>query len=112
MRRLSRILGIALACGAVLAAGLAANMLRARSRQLTVAPAPVAAIDASSAAGRLAGAIRLRTVSYETPSADSHAALLELHRYLAAAFPHVHAALALEKVHEYSLLYRWEGTDA
>ncbi len=112
MRRLSRIIGFALAATAVLAAGLAANTLRTPSRQVTVTPAPVAPVDAMAAALRLAGAIRLRTVSYETPSPDSHAALLELHRYLAATFPHVHATLALETVHDYSLLYRWEGSDA
>jgi carboxypeptidase PM20D1 len=111
VRRLSRIIVLAIGAAAVLGAGLTANMLHSRSRQLSVAPAPVAAINATAAAQRLAGAIRLRTVSYETPSPDSRAALLELHRYLATAFPHVHAALALETVHDYSLLYRWEGTD-
>jgi carboxypeptidase PM20D1 len=111
VRRLSRVIGFTLAATAVLAAGLTANMLRTPSRQLAVAPAPVASIDADAAARRLAGAIRLRTISYEVASPESRAALLDLHRYLAATFPHVHATLALETVHDYSLLYRWEGTD-
>ncbi len=111
MRRLSTVLLIALGSITVLAAGLGAHTLATRSRQISVAPAPMAPIDAAAAAARLAGAIRLRTVSHEVPSPESHAALLALHRYLQATFPHLHAALAHETVHEYSLLYRWEGLD-
>jgi carboxypeptidase PM20D1 len=73
--------------------------------------APALAIDADAAARRLAGAVRLRTISYEAPSPESRAALLALHRYLADTFPHVHASLSREVIHDYSLLFRWDGTD-
>jgi carboxypeptidase PM20D1 len=111
VRGLSRTILFALAALALLAVVLGGHTLRMRSRQLRVAPAPVAPVDAEAAAARLAGAVRLRTISYETPSPESRAALLELHRYLQSTFPHLHATLARETVNEYSLLYRWDGTD-
>ena len=106
-----RSLFVALALAVALAAALAVNTWRHGSRQLQVAAATPIAVDAAAAAARLAGAVRLRTVSYETPSAESRAALLQLHAYLAASFPRVHATLRRETVNELSLLYSWPGTD-
>ncbi|WP_332911518.1 hypothetical protein [Algoriphagus boritolerans] len=34
------------------------------------------------------------------------------HRFLAETFPLTHANLTLEKISDYSLIYKWEGSDA
>src|SRR5688572_6357792 len=66
-----------------------ARVPRARS----TASAPV-----KGAAERLAGAIRLPTVSAEDPREFDAAAFDELHEYLGRAFPRVHATLRRETV--------------
>jgi len=71
-----------------------------------------AAIDERAVAERLARAVRFRTISYETPSEESRSEILKLHTYLAESFPNVHAALTLEIVGGYSMLYTWVGQDA
>jgi len=96
------------ACVAVVAI-LFINTLRLSSLQLIVAPLAPPTVDAHGAAERLAGAVRLRTISYETPSAASRSEFLVLHSYLEAAFPHVHASLQREVVNNFSLLYTWTG---
>lgn len=96
---------------AVLAAGITIGTLRHGSRQLSVPAATAAAVNEAAAAERLAGAVRFRTVSYETPSEASRAEFLKLHAYLAQVFPKAHATLQREVVGNYSLLYMWPGRD-
>jgi carboxypeptidase PM20D1 len=80
------------------------------SRQIAVEPAPVVEVDTAGAAERLAGALRIPTISHvDGPVlAEEFAAL---HAYLAAAFPRVHGALRVERVNEHSLLYTWAGAE-
>ena len=87
MNRLGRKVAYAgvAACIAVVAI-LFINTLRLSSRQLIVAPLAPPMVDAHGAAERLAGSVRLRTISYETPSATSRSEFLVLHSYLEAAF--------------------------
>lgn len=108
IRRLSLVLA---ALPAVLAAVLAIGILRHPSRQVQAGPVAPVPVDGAAAATRLAGAIRLRTVSYEAPSADSEAELRRLHAYLATSFLRLHALLKRETVGTYSLLYEWPGRD-
>lgn len=75
-----------------------------------VKPAPVVAVDAGAAA-RLAGAIRIPTVSRGEGAAPDSAAFAALHEHLRAQFPRVHAALAREAVAGHSLLYTWTGSE-
>ena len=108
VRRVAYALALALA---LLAIAVAIGTLRHGSRQLTVPAAAGIAIDPAAAAERLAGAVRIRTVSYETPSEESRAELGRLHAYLEHAFPRTHATLRREIVGGYSLLYTWPGRD-
>ncbi len=94
-----------------LAAILTVNSWRHGSRQRQFASPARLEVDVDAAAARLAGAVRLRTVSYEAPSAESRAALLQLHAYLEASFPRLHARLRRETVNALSLLYTWPGSD-
>jgi len=66
------------------------------------------AIDKAGAAERLAGAIRIKTVSRaDSPAAGD--AFLQFHDYLEKTFPSIHQTLARETVNDYSLLYTWQG---
>ena len=88
-------------------------------RVLLLDPAPVAeaspalmAVDAAAAAERLAGAIRIPTVTRNERDRVDWSQWPKLHDYLRRQFPHVDAALTHETVAQYSLLYRWQGSDA
>ena len=72
--------------------------------------APLAVKNDSMLAEHLAGAIRIRTVSYQDSTIRS-AALGELHAYLARIFPRTHATLAHEVVGDANLLFTWAGAD-
>lgn len=68
-------------------------------------------IDTAGSVQRLAGAIRIPTVSYEDrTSIDAHQ-LDALADYLQKNFPKVHASLKRERVSGGSLLYTWSGKD-
>ena len=67
--------------------------------------------DEGGALERLAGAIRIPTISHELSEDREPAAWLELHRFLEEAFPRAHEELRVETVSQLSLLYTWEGTD-
>ncbi|HVM22562.1 MAG TPA: M20/M25/M40 family metallo-hydrolase [Sphingomicrobium sp.] len=103
---------VALAAGLVvlaLVAVLAFNTLRLERQPLADAAPPAPAVD-ERALDRLAGAIRIPTISSEAgpPSAESLAAF---HDHLRASFPLVHARLAREVIAGHSLLYTWAGSD-
>ena len=93
----------------VLTVGLliAALLLRASrftSRQVRAEPGAIVPVDASAAAERLAGALRIVTVSPEDPSARVNETFDALHAYLARSFPKVHATLRQEVIARGALL--------
>jgi len=95
----------------VLAAAVAVNTWRHPSRQVAVPPAPALQVDVQAAAQRLAGAIRIRTVSALDDPAANAGEFEKLHAYLAQQFPKAHATLKREAVGQQALLYTWAGTD-
>ncbi len=100
------------AVAVVLAAVVVVRTLRLPSRQGEAASVPVSIeVDAQAAAERLAGAIRIPTISWERVEDTDTAAFLALHDYFEASYPLVHGHLRREKVGDLSLLYTWEGTD-
>lgn len=94
----------------LLVAILLVNTLRFTSRQVTPSPIDRIELDEAQLAQRLAGAIRIPTISQADGTVDG-AALLALHDYLAQSFPLVHARLGKETISDYSLLYTWPGRD-
>jgi carboxypeptidase PM20D1 len=107
MRRIFLLLGLAFA---VLVAFSAVVTARYDSVSPPVTPAPDVAIP-RAAAERLAGAIRIPTISAEDPAAFDADAFQRLHAYLQTAFPRVHLELRREIVGTHSLLYTWQGTN-
>ena len=90
----------------------ALNTWRQGSQQLQVKPVAPIALDLGRAAQHLSDALRFRTIaSFE--QADQNAdQFLKLHAYLQQNYPHAQAAMTREVVGKYSLLYRWQGSDA
>jgi carboxypeptidase PM20D1 len=106
MKKLLLVLG-----AAVLLVGLTlVRTARYGSMPLAVEPAVDIAMP-EGAAERLAGSLRIRTISPEDPGAFDARAFRALHTYLQAAFPRVHSQLGRETVQTHSLLYTWQGTD-
>src|SRR6266550_646978 len=62
-------------------------------------------------AQRLAGALRFKTISFQDSSQFDAHEFDGFQRYLRTTFPKLHAALKLEKVNGYGLLYEWPGSD-
>jgi carboxypeptidase PM20D1 len=79
--------------------------------QLKTEPATALNIDAQEAAEHLAGAVRIKTITYDDQSDTSKTPFLALHDYLAKQFPQAHKVMRREIVNGYSLLYTWPGTD-
>ena len=83
---------------------------RYASTPAPVTPAPEIAVPAG-AAERLAGAIRIPTISAENPGPFDGDAFRTFHAYLESAFPLVQSRLTREVVGTHSLLYTWTGAD-
>jgi len=101
--------------GAFLLAGLIAilafNTLRHGSRQIQAPPVPPLALDEAAAAQRLAGAVRIATVSQDAQPSANIGEIKKLHALLEREFPRAHTVLQREFVSEGSLLYQWPGSD-
>lgn len=70
-----------------------------------------AAEAVSPAVARLAEAVRFRTISPQRPEDFDPAPFLAFIDFLERSYPRTHAALELERVAGYSLLYTWRGSD-
>lgn len=112
MPRLFLLIALVLLGFAALLVGRAALLVPAPTAE-TVAALEVVndPVQARERALRLAGAIRIPTISHQDPSLFDPDAFDALHAYLEQTFPLVHANLERERVAQYSLLYRWRGRD-
>ncbi|MDE2377024.1 M20 family peptidase [Bradyrhizobium sp.] len=89
---------------------LAARTWLLSSRQPTpdaIQPMP---LDVQAAAERLAGAVRIRTISNDRAPAPGPAHA-EFREFLERQFPRLHQNLKREIVNESSLLFTWQGHD-
>ncbi|HXL34617.1 MAG TPA: M20 family peptidase [Gemmatimonadales bacterium] len=109
---MKRIIGVAvLVLVLVLTAVALERTFTFRSRQPQAAPVAVEPLDTAALAQRLAGALRFKTVSYQDSSQFDVREFDGFQLYLRTTFPRLHAALKLEKVNGYGLLYEWTGSD-
>lgn len=93
---------------------LMGRTMAVNSRQLPPSaplPADTSAALAGALISRLAGALRIQTVTREVPTAADSAAFDQLHAYLRSHYPLAHARLSPEVVGRFSLLFTWPGTD-
>lgn len=90
---------------------MAVKAVLVTSKQVKAEPADKFVVDKNSAANHLAGAIRIETISFEDHSKIKTSSFLSFHKYLGSTYPKVHSVLSREVVSNYSLLYKWKGTD-
>ncbi|WP_042462774.1 M20 family peptidase [Neobacillus dielmonensis] len=77
------------------------------------APQPTqAVINEEAAVSRLSQAITYKTISYQDRSKFDFTQFDQFIAFLEENYPLVHQHLNLEKINDYSLVYRWKGTDA
>ena len=74
-----------------------------------LAPAPE--VDVDRAAAHLGQAIRIQTISRTEGVVENPEAFLALQAFLQSAYPRLHAAMRLEAVADFSLLYTLPGSD-
>ena len=74
--------------------------------QVTMSP-----LDKGTAVGRLAEAVRIRTISHSTDDPAPAAELDRLHVLINSSYPLVAKKLKREVVGGHSLLYTWQGSD-
>src|SRR6266704_6690779 len=110
-RTMKKSLGALLVVVVILAVIVLERTFTFHSRQPQTAPAAVEPLDTAALAQRLAGALRFKTVSYQDSTQFDAREFDGFHRYLRATFPRLYAALKLEKVNGYGLLYEWTGSD-
>ncbi len=107
---MKKLLLLLLALIIVLACVVFFRAWRFQPRHTTVGSVDLPAAD-PGAAGRLAEAVRFKTISDQDPSRIDSAAFLGLHAFIDQSFPLVHAMLRREVVSGLSLFYAWPGRD-
>lgn len=107
---MKKILLIIFSASIIFAAILIFRTLSFKSKQIKTAVAEQYAVDAS-AVQRLSGAIKFETVSFQDSGKTDTAEFLAFHHYLKKSFPLIDSFLALKKINDYSLLYKWQGSN-
>ena len=113
MAALRRIVLVLLLVFVVLVAVVAVRTWTYRAPDV-VAPVELATappIDLERATTRLAEAVRLRTVSHQTPAENDVAEWDRLHAWLQSTYPSAHSAMTREVIAGHTLIYTWTGRD-
>lgn len=108
MRRLLAVLGL------IIATVVAVVLVRVMSFTIDQGPlpeSPVVDIGTDAAAARLAGAIRIPTITRTEPPRLEPATFAAFRAYLAESFPLAHTRLSTTTIAQHSLLFEWKGSD-
>lgn len=95
----------------VLTAFLAYNVATFRSHQIYPQPAQKVEINGDRALARFSKALQVKTISYTDASAIDYQQFLEFHQFIEDQYPLLSNALQKKVINDYSLLYKWEGSD-
>lgn len=87
------------------------NTVRHRSGAESIPAANLIQIEKDAVVGRLSESIRVCTLSSQDPEQFDQSTFLQFHSFLKNAFPAIHRQMELEIINDYSLLYKWEGSD-
>ncbi|MBA3013261.1 MAG: M20 family peptidase [Proteobacteria bacterium] len=108
---MKKIIAAGLCILAILIAILLVNTWRYKAETPSVSEVTLLLADETAPVERLAAAIRIKTISFEDEThMDTHA-FVSFHRFLEDAFPAIHEQLDRNMIHDYSLLYKWEGSN-
>ncbi|RIV33015.1 M20/M25/M40 family metallo-hydrolase [Flagellimonas lutimaris] len=95
----------------VLGGILVFNTLSLKSKQ--VDPEPLATMKFPEMAFQnLSKAVQFKTISFSEDAIPDSTAFNGFHQFLKDTYPLIHEKLTLEKINDYSLLYKWEGSDS
>jgi len=86
------------------------NTLSYTSRQINVQPKTLDKID-KNVKDNLSKAIGFRTISYEDNINRDSVEFKKFHIFLQSEYPYIDSILERNIINEYSLLYKWSGTD-
>ena len=86
------------------------NTFRMTSKQVDVDPLSKVAIS-DKVYENLSKAIQFKTISFNENTPPDSAEFHGFHAFLEETFPLTHANLSLEKISDYTLLYKWEGSE-
>ncbi|NNM17376.1 MAG: M20/M25/M40 family metallo-hydrolase [Croceitalea sp.] len=108
MKKILKLIGIIIL---IIVAVLVFNTMRLGSKQVASETLEKITIP-SDAYQNLSKAIQYPTISFSEDAIPDSTAFFGFHRFLKETFPLTHTYLSLEKINDYSLLYKWEGSDA
>ncbi len=95
----------------ILAAGLWAVLAWGSAGKAIGAEGSANEINSPAGADHLSRAVQFKTISYQDPAKFDPAPFLGIQSYLEKTYPLLHQNLRKELVANYTLLYKWEGTD-
>ena len=108
MKKILKLLGVIII---IIVAVLVFNTLKLTSKQ--VAANTIERIKLpSDVYQNLSNGLQYKTISFSEDAIPDSTAFFGFHSFLKATFPLTHERLSLEKINEYSLLYKWEGSDS
>jgi carboxypeptidase PM20D1 len=107
---MKRVLRIVLLILALLIAVIVVRAFMFRSMQVSTWETPEV-VAGNDAAERLAGAVRIPTISFDVDSPVDTAAFIAFREYLVETYPAIHSVMTPMIFNEFSLLYRWEGSN-
>lgn len=87
------------------------NTIMFRSTQMQVEPLTNNPILRDDAVEKLSGAVKIHTISYLDSARFDSAAFENFVSYVREQFPLLHDELTLERISDFSLLYKWQGQD-
>ena len=82
------------------------------SRQEKVSAIKPVAVDKNVVALHLSEALKIPTISHQDRSKMDTKQYLKFHKFLEEKFPLVHRKLEREVINDYSLLFKWQGSDS
>ncbi len=68
-------------------------------------------VDSKAALSRLSQGLQIQTISYQDHTKLDTSKIIEFHQLLEKNYPLVHQKLEREVINDYSLLYKWPGSD-
>ena len=77
-----------------------------------VKPVEKSAIDTKQVSWHLSQLIQFKSISAEGKQDSDKQLFLDIHDWIEKTFPKIDANLERTKINQYSLLYKWQGTDA
>jgi carboxypeptidase PM20D1 len=107
---MKKILLILLAAIVVLAGVILLNTLSFKSIQYTVKASPAPEVTPEALA-HFQEALHYKTISYGDTALLDTAQFYGFQRFLKSTYPNVHQKMSLEKFLNYTLLFKWEGTN-